>query len=128
MVTSLKFEHAPSVTVQRNTAAPEVRPVTVDVLLEVVVMLPFPETLLHAPVPLEGLVAPSVAEVVPQESNWLLPAAEVEGILTVTFTESDFEHPVAVIVSVNLYVVVDEGLTLALEEVEVNPLGLEVQL
>ena len=44
------------------------------------------------------------------------------------FTESDFEHPVDVMLSVTLYVVVIVGLTLGFDVVEVNPLGLEVQL
>ena len=48
--------------------------------------------------------------------------------LTVIFTESDFEQPVAVIVSVSLYVVVTVGDTLGLLVVLVNPEGLLVQL
>ena len=48
--------------------------------------------------------------------------------LTVIFTESDLLQPVAVIVSVTVYVVVVLGETLGLLLVDVNPLGLEVQL
>ena len=47
---------------------------------------------------------------------------------TVTFTESEFEQPVAVIVSVSLYIVVTLGLTEGFALEEVNPLGLLVQL
>ena len=48
--------------------------------------------------------------------------------LTVTFTESLFEHPVAEMVSVSLYSVVAEGVTEGFALEEVNPLGLLVQL
>ena len=47
---------------------------------------------------------------------------------TVIFTESDLLQPVAVIVSVNLYVVVTVGETLGLLPEDVNPEGLLVQL
>ena len=47
---------------------------------------------------------------------------------TVIFTESVLEQPVAVIVSVSLYVVVEAGVTVGLALLLVNPLGLLVQL
>ena len=48
--------------------------------------------------------------------------------LTVTLTESVFEQPVEVFVSVNLYSVVTVGLTDGFALLEVNPLGFDVQL
>ena len=54
---------------------------------------------------------------------------EAEGSgLTVIFTESDFVHPDEVMVSVSLYVVVEDGLTVGLLLDEVYPEGLLVQL
>ena len=44
------------------------------------------------------------------------------------FTESDFVHPEDVMVSVSLYVVVEDGLTVGLLLDEVYPVGLLVQL
>jgi hypothetical protein len=43
--------------------------------------------------------------------------------LTVTVTELVLKQPVAVIVSVRVYIVVVEGETVGLEDVEVNPAG-----
>ena len=57
-----------------------------------------------------------------------LPVLNVGIGLTVTFTESVFEQPEDVIVSTNLYTVVTVGLTVGFADVEVNPLGFEVQL
>ena len=57
-----------------------------------------------------------------------LPVLNVGIGLTVTFTESVFEQPEEVIVSTNLYTVVTVGLTVGFADVEVNPLGFEVQL
>ena len=47
--------------------------------------------------------------------------------LTVIITEFDLIHPVAVIVSVTVYVVVTVGATEGLAAVEVNPAGLLAQ-
>ena len=57
-----------------------------------------------------------------------LPVLNVGIGLTVTLTESVFEQPVEVFVSVNLYSVVTVGLTDGFALEEVNPLGLLVQL
>ena len=57
------------------------------------------------------------------------PIREGAGLgFTVIFTESFAEHPLAVMVCVNVYVVVVVGLTLGLLLVEVYPEGLLVQL
>ena len=45
---------------------------------------------------------------------------------TVTITESDFEQPVAEIVSVSLYLVVVDGATEGFADAELNPGGEEV--
>ena len=59
----------------------------------------------------------------------LAEPAEAEGRgFTVTFTESELEQPVEVIVSVSLYMVVTVGLTEGFALEEVNPRGLLVQL
>ena len=50
----------------------------------------------------------------------------VGGVLTVTTTLWVLVHPVAVMVSVNVYVVVTVGLTVGLDMFEVKPAGLEV--
>ena len=42
---------------------------------------------------------------------------------TVMVTELDFEHPVAVMVSVRVYVVLTKGVTLGFEDVDVKPEG-----
>ena len=47
---------------------------------------------------------------------------------TVIFALLFLEHPLAVVVSVKLYVIVEDGATLILELEEVNPLGVDVQL
>lgn len=44
---------------------------------------------------------------------------------TVIITLSLLEHPVAVTISVKMYVVVDKGDTVGLEELDINPSGLE---
>ena len=46
---------------------------------------------------------------------------------TVTVTELDFVHPVAVIVSTSVYAVVIVGFTDGFDKVEVNPIGKLVQ-
>lgn len=59
----------------------------------------------------------------------LLPPVLLDGkAFTVTVTLFDLVQPVAVIVSVNVYVVVTVGETDGLETEEVKPAGLEVQL
>ena len=57
-----------------------------------------------------------------------LPVLNVGIGLTVTLTESVFEHPDEVIVCLSIYSVVVVGLTDGLLLVEVNPLGLLFQL
>ena len=59
---------------------------------------------------------------------WSAPALGVGSGLTVMVTESILLQPVAVMVSVNIYLVVVVGLTVGLALVEVYPDGLEVQL
>ena len=59
----------------------------------------------------------------PAHTAVLLPAFAAGSAFTVTVTELDLEQPVAVTVSVTVYVVVAEGLTDALDAVEVNPDG-----
>ena len=64
----------------------------------------------------------------PLQMELALPTV-TDGVgLTVIFTESDLEQPVAVIFSVNVYVVVVEGDTDGLALLELNPEGLLVQL
>ena len=56
---------------------------------------------------------------------WLPPVFASGSGLTDTTLLLLWMHPVAVIVSVRIYVVVTVGLTLGLDEVEVNPDGIE---
>ena len=72
-------------------------------------------------------VPPIVAEE-PLQTMLALPGVGVGNAFTVILTESFLAQPVEVRVAVNLYVVVVVGLTVALEEVELNPLGFEDQL
>ena len=64
----------------------------------------------------------------PLHIDFAVPALGVGNGLTVIFTLSDLLQPVAVITSVNLYVVVVVGDTVGFALVEINPLGLLVQL
>ena len=66
-------------------------------------------------------------EVEPADIFVLFPRTLIAGYVTVTVTLCEFEQPL-LFVSVTVYVVVTEGLTLGLEAVEVNPEGLLVQL
>ena len=58
----------------------------------------------------------------------LAPAFAAGKGLTVTRTLLVFVQPVAVIVSITVYVVVTRGVTIGFARVEVNPAGTEVQL
>ena len=64
----------------------------------------------------------------PLQMEALLPAFAVGNGFTVTTTLFILLQPVAVIVSVTLYVVVAVGLTLGFAFVELNPDGLDTQL
>ena len=64
----------------------------------------------------------------PEQMLLLEPTEAVGSGLTVMVTESILLQPVAVMVSVNIYLVVVVGLTVGLALVEVYPDGLEVQL
>lgn len=54
-----------------------------------------------------------------------VPAFAAGGVFTTTTTDDEFEHPVALIVSTSVYVVVVVGETLGFDIVEVKPAGLE---
>jgi hypothetical protein len=56
------------------------------------------------------------------------PAAAAGNGVTVTSTLFILEHPVAVIVSVTVYLVETSGVTDGLASVEINPAGADVQL
>ena len=75
----------------------------------------------------ETVAAPIDTEL-PEHIVLALPTVAEGSGFTVTFTESELEQPVAVIVSVSLYIVVTVGLTDGFALEEVNPLGLLVQL
>ncbi len=70
--------------------------------------------------------APMLAEA-PEQIVALAPGFAAGKGLTVTITEFVFVQPVAVMVSVNEYVVVTVGETLGLETVDVKPVGDDVQ-
>ena len=72
-------------------------------------------------------LAPRFKTVFPHTLVSFATFAEGRG-LTVIFALLLLVHPDAVTVSVRLYVIVEEGATVILEAVEVNPLGLLVQL
>jgi len=58
----------------------------------------------------------------PEQIVALEPAAAIGNGFTVTVTEFDLEHPVAVTVSVTVYVVVEVGFAVGLDTVvELNP-------
>ena len=61
----------------------------------------------------------------PRQIILFVPVAATGNGLTVTVTELYFVHPVAVIVSVRVYVVVTVGDTVGFDVVEVNPIGFE---
>ena len=71
--------------------------------------------------------APIVA-LPPEHIVWLDPAWFARAVPTVITTLFEWVQPVAVIFSVNVYVVVTVGLTVGRDEVDVNPLGLDTQL
>jgi hypothetical protein len=71
-------------------------------------------------------VLPIVAEL-PAQTELLLPALAEGSELTVIVTELELVQPVAVTFSVNVYVVVVEGLTVALDDEELKPEGLLLQ-
>ena len=56
----------------------------------------------------------------PEQIVALDPAAAIGNGFTVTVTEFDLEHPVAVTVSVTVYVVVEVGFAVGLETVVLN--------
>lgn len=61
----------------------------------------------------------------PVQTEELLPVFADGNEFTVILTEFDLVHPVDVIVSVKVYVVVVVGFILGFEFVEVNPVGFE---
>ena len=56
----------------------------------------------------------------PEQIVALEPAAAIGNGFTVTVTEFDLEHPVAVTVSVTVYVVVEVGFAVGLDTVVLN--------
>ena len=65
---------------------------------------------------------PIVAEL-PRPIDASLPAFAAGSALTVIVVEFEFWHPVAVTLSVTVYVVVEDGLTVLLDAVELKPDG-----
>ena len=64
----------------------------------------------------------------PEQIDLAAPATAAGNGLTVTTTLFVLVHPVAVMVSARVYVVLTSGLTDGFDSVEVNPAGNEVQL
>ncbi len=71
-------------------------------------------------------VEPIVVEL-PAQIKLLVPVDAAGSGFNVTTILLLFEQPVAVMVSVSVYVVVDNGFTEGNAEVELNPTGLETQ-
>ena len=106
IVTSSKFNaegQTPFVTVQRNTLAPNVKPVTVEAGLLELVIEPLPLIKVQAPVPAEGVVALSMPSGAQARAS--APALATEGEakeLTVT-SELEGVHAPLAIVQRNLF-------------------------
>ena len=64
----------------------------------------------------------------PEQIDLAAPATAAGNGLTVTITLFVLVHPVAVMVSTRVYVVLTSGPTDGFDTVEVNPAGTEVQL
>ena len=77
---------------------------------------------------LPGTAAAPRVVLVPEQIVLAAPAAAAGNGFTVTVTLLLLVHPVAVIVSTTVYVVLTVGLTAGLAAVEVKPAGTEVQL
>lgn len=71
--------------------------------------------------------APMLVEL-PVQMACALPALATGSGFTVTVMLLEAEQPVALMVSVSVYVVIAVGDTVGLDEAEVKPAGLEVQL
>jgi hypothetical protein len=63
----------------------------------------------------------------PAHTTLSVPATAMGNGFTVIITLPLFEHPVEVIVSVSVYIVVVNGFTVGLAKVETNPAGFETQ-
>jgi hypothetical protein len=111
MVTSSKETHVPLVIVHLNTFAPTPNPVTPDVGLPGVVIVPVPLTNVHKPVPKPGEFPAKVAVVA--QTVWSGPASEVTGAGSLVIVTSSVElgHEPFVIVQRNVFAPTDKPVT-----------------